>query len=66
MCDVPGTDPARPFVVKELAVLAGIDTHKDTLAVAVIEAAGRPLARCELPIPRSGSPGWRRCWPSMR
>ena len=49
MRDVPGPDSARPFAVKELAVLAGIDTHKDTLAVAVIDAAGRPLARCELP-----------------
>jgi transposase len=29
-------------------VLAGIDTHKDTLAVAVIDAAGRPVVVTEL------------------
>jgi transposase len=29
-------------------VLAGIDTHKDTLAVAVIDAAGRPLVVTDL------------------
>jgi transposase len=35
-------------------VLAGIDTHKDTLAVAVIDLAGRPLAVCELPNTEAG------------
>ena len=32
-----------------MAVLAGIDSRKDTLAVAVIVAAGRAVARGELP-----------------
>lgn len=30
-------------------MLAGIDTHKDTLAVAVIDAAGRAVATVEVP-----------------
>ena len=29
-------------------MLAGIDTHKDTLAVAIIDAAGRPIAAREV------------------
>ena len=35
-------------------MLAGIDTHKDTLAVAVIDPAGRPVAVCELPNTEAG------------
>src|SRR3954467_13414425 len=31
-----------------VGVLAGIDTHKDTLAVAVIDLAGRPVIVTEL------------------
>ncbi len=31
-----------------VGVLAGIDTHKDSLAVAVIDAAGRTVARRQL------------------
>jgi hypothetical protein len=30
-----------------VGVLAGIDTHKDTLAVAVIDEAGRPVVVTE-------------------
>lgn len=30
-------------------MFAGVDTHKDTLAVAVIDPGGRPVAVCELP-----------------
>jgi transposase len=37
------------FRVQEDVVFAGIDTHKDTLAVAVIDAAGRLLASCQEP-----------------
>ena len=33
---------------------AGIDTHKDTLAVAVIDAAGRLLASCQEPNTEQG------------
>src|SRR3954468_1879374 len=45
---------ARAPAIRELAhrrrsrVLAGIDTHKDTLAVAVIDDAGRPVVVTEL------------------
>jgi transposase len=35
-------------------LIAGIDTHKDTLAVAVIDQAGRQLAHRELPNTRPG------------
>jgi transposase len=36
---------------------AGIDTHKDTLAVAVLDELGRPLEVCELP---NTGPGFTR------
>src|SRR3954447_8319683 len=45
---------ARTAAVRQLAgpgwshMLAGIDTHKDTLAVAVIDDAGRPTVVTEL------------------
>src|SRR3954462_14746803 len=45
---------ARAPAIRELAhrrrsrVLAGIDTHKDTLAVAVIDDAGRPVVVTEM------------------
>src|SRR3954447_19614871 len=45
---------ARAPAIRELAhrrrsrVLAGIDTHKDTLAVAVIDDAGRPTVVTEV------------------
>src|SRR5690242_6248011 len=35
--------PAAVLRAVEVCVFAGIDTHKDTLAVAVIDAAGRPV-----------------------
>lgn len=35
-------------------MFAGVDTHKDTLAVAVIDAAGRALASLEVPNTESG------------
>lgn len=35
-------------------MFAGIDTHKDTLAVAVIDAAGRQRAGCEVPNTEAG------------
>jgi transposase len=35
-------------------VFAGIDTHKDTLAVAVVDLVGLPVARVEEPNTRSG------------
>jgi transposase len=40
--------------VQEDVVYAGIDTHKDTLAVAVIDAAGRLLASCQEPNTEQG------------
>ena len=40
----PNTGCSRAVLrSKEARVLAGIDTHKDTLAVAVIDPAGRPV-----------------------
>src|SRR5512133_1471278 len=39
---------------KVAAVFAGIDTHKDTLAVAVIDDAGRLLAAREVPNTEQG------------
>jgi transposase len=36
------------------AVFAGIDTHKDTLAVAVVDQVGLPVARVEEPNTRAG------------
>jgi transposase len=42
------------FRVQEDVVYAGIDTHKDTLAVAVIDAAGRLLASCQEPNTEQG------------
>jgi transposase len=48
---------------------AGIDTHKDTLAVAVIDDAGRQVAGAQLP---NTQPGFVRlvelleCWPVRR
>lgn len=35
-------------------MFAGIDTHKDTLAVAVIDSAGRQRAGCEVPNTEQG------------
>ncbi|MGY1846099.1 IS110 family transposase [Blastococcus sp. SYSU DS1021] len=35
-------------------MLAGIDTHKDTLAVAVIDPAGRPVVVRDLTNPEAG------------
>ncbi|WP_392544218.1 IS110 family transposase [Oryzobacter telluris] len=35
-------------------MFAGIDTHKDTLAVAVVDAAGRQRAGCEVPNTEQG------------
>ena len=35
-------------------MLAGIDTHKDTLAVAVIDQAGRPVVVTEIANPEAG------------
>lgn len=35
-------------------MFAGIDTHKDTLAVAVVDQVGMPIARAEEPNTRSG------------
>ena len=35
-------------------MFAGIDTHKDTLAVAVVDQLGRPVARAEEPNTRPG------------
>jgi transposase len=37
-----------------VGVLAGIDTHKDTLAVAVIDDVGRPVVVTELPTTEAG------------
>jgi transposase len=45
---VPDTVFASPQQRGGVGVLAGIDTHKDTLAVAVIDAAGRPLVVTDL------------------
>jgi transposase len=36
------------------AVFAGIDSHKDSLAVAVVDQVGLPVARCDEPNTRSG------------
>ncbi|WP_199907481.1 IS110 family RNA-guided transposase [Nocardioides terrigena] len=41
--------PAAPDPQKEAPLFAGIDTHKDTLAVAVIDPNGRQLAHREVP-----------------
>lgn len=41
-------DPAL-LLVPGGTVIAGIDTHTDTLAVAVITATGRVTAQCQLP-----------------
>ena len=35
-------------------MFAGIDTHKDTLAVAVVDQVGLPIVRAEEPNTRSG------------
>ena len=35
-------------------MFAGIDTHKDTLAVAVVDQVGLPVARAEEPNTRAG------------
>jgi hypothetical protein len=48
-CAAPGASVAASGVDEEgVGVLAGIDTHKDTLAVAVIDDAGRPVVATEL------------------
>jgi transposase len=45
----PGRRRSRAASIEEgVGVLAGIDTHKDTLAVAVIDPAGRPMVVTEL------------------
>jgi hypothetical protein len=38
-----------------VGVLAGIDTHKDTLAVAAIDDVGRPVVVTNCPPPRPAS-----------
>lgn len=41
-------------------MFAGIDTHKDSLAVAVIDDAGRPVATTEVPNTTAGLAGLKR------
>jgi hypothetical protein len=45
---------------REACVFAGIDTHKDTLAVAVIDTAGRVIHQSQQP---NHDDGYRGCWP---
>ena len=45
-------------------MLAGIDTHKDTLAVAVIDARRPTGGRHRWPTPKPASTSWKRCSPS--
>jgi hypothetical protein len=47
-------------------VLAGIDTHKDTLAVAVIDDTGRPVVVTELANTEAGFDPSSSCWTSTR
>jgi Transposase len=47
-------DPAVTSKRKVAAVFAGIDTHKDTLAVAVIDDAGHLLAARDVPNTEQG------------
>jgi hypothetical protein len=55
----PNTGVASGSTQEEVGVLAGIDTHKDTLAVAVIDGAGRPVVVTEL---ANTEAGWS--WPA--
>ena len=52
-CGVPGrmriAGPADQLLGKAVGLFAGIDTHKDTLAVAVIDGTGRRRASEQLP-----------------
>jgi hypothetical protein len=43
-----------------MRTFAGIDTHKDTLAMAVVDDAGRD--RGSRPSPLSALRGWPLCW----
>jgi hypothetical protein len=47
-------------------VFAGIDTHKDTLAVAVIDAASRLLVSASFPNSEDGSGSSFGCSTSIR
>lgn len=42
-------------------MFAGIDTHKDTLAVAVIDPAGRIVHQAQIPTRTTATAGSPRC-----
>jgi hypothetical protein len=45
---------------------AGVDTHRDTVAVSVLNNLGQPIKVCQLSNTRAGFKKVGTCWPNIR